>query len=179
MSSDGVVSWISILPNFVPLASKSMGRLQRARLLLMILFFFCGSMPCAYAGAIPQGVWLIDGKVAVQIYDCRQLLCGRILWLQVPRDSAGALDVDTKNPTPSLRTRRLCGLTIIWGLHALGDNRWGGGRFYNPDDGNTYSIAAELQSDDLIVARIFATTTYLGQTKTLHRVAHGTSSGWC
>ncbi|MDR3475668.1 MAG: DUF2147 domain-containing protein [Devosia sp.] len=150
-----------------------------ARLLVVTLICLACNVPRADAVAIPSGVWLIDGKVAIQIYECGKLLCGRILWLQIPRDSAGALDVDAKNPTPSLRTRQLCGLTIIWGLYALGDNRWGGGKFYNPDDGNTYSIAAELVSDDLIVARIFARIAYLGQTKTLHRVAHGTSSGWC
>jgi hypothetical protein len=27
----------------------------------------------------PEGVWLIEGEAAVQIFDCRGLLCGRIL----------------------------------------------------------------------------------------------------
>ena len=93
--------------------------------------------------------------------------------LQIPRHKAGALDVDKKNSTASLRSRRLCGLTIIWDLRPLGENRWGGSRFYNPDGGNAHSIL-RLISDSLIVARIFARTMYLEQTKTLHRVAHGT-----
>jgi hypothetical protein len=30
--------------------------------------------------AVPEGVWLIDGRAAVQIFDCSGQLCGRILW---------------------------------------------------------------------------------------------------
>ena len=129
--------------------------------------------------AHPPGVWLFDNKVAVEVYDCHDLLCGRILWLIVPRDAAGDLVLDRKNPDPSLRDRRLCGLTIISGLKPLGENRWGGGKFYNPDDGKTYNVVAALVSDDLIIARLFESTTLLGQNKTLERVAHGTSDGWC
>jgi uncharacterized protein (DUF2147 family) len=124
-------------------------------------------------------VWLIDSKVAVQIFDCSNLLCGRILWLQTPRDPQGQLDRDKNNPDPVLRKRRLCGLTIFWGLHPKGSERWGGGRFYNPDDGKTYNVSAELRSADLIVARIYLGIPLLGQTKILHRVPHGTSEGWC
>jgi hypothetical protein len=43
------------------------------------------------AAGVPDGVWLIDGKAAVQIFECSGLRCGRMLWLQVPRDrQAGA-----------------------------------------------------------------------------------------
>ncbi|GLQ56575.1 hypothetical protein GCM10010862_38340 [Devosia nitrariae] len=87
--------------------------------------------------------------------------------------------LDRKNPEPSLRKRELCGLTIITGLKALGDNHWGDGRFYNPDDGKIYNVAGELVSDDLIVVRLFETTPVLGLTKTLERVPHGTTDGWC
>ncbi len=98
---------------------------------------------------------------------------------EVPRDRAGDLVLDRKNPDPALRDRQLCGMTIITALRPLGDNLWGGGRFYNPDDGKTYNVAAELVSDDLIVARLFERVTLFGQDKTLERVSHGTSDGWC
>jgi uncharacterized protein (DUF2147 family) len=127
----------------------------------------------------PQGVWLMDSKVAVQIFDCSNLLCGRILWLQIPRDPQGHLDRDKNNPDPTLRQRPLCGLTILWGLHSAGPDRWKRGWFYNPDDGKTYNVSARLGADDVIVARIYRTIQLFGETKTLHRVSHGTSEGWC
>ena len=129
--------------------------------------------------AVPQGEWLMDGKVAVQIFECEGLMCGRIIWLLVPRDPEGLLNLDRKNPVPALRQRKLCGLTILWGLRPTGANRWVDGWFYNPDDGKAYSVTAQLKSDDVIIARIYAGLPIFGKTKTLARVPHGVSEGWC
>jgi uncharacterized protein (DUF2147 family) len=134
--------------------------------------------PLASAG-IPQGVWLIDNEVAVQVFDCSNLLCGRVLWLSIPRDPQGRLVLDKKNPDPALRQRPLCGLTIFWGLRPAGPDRWTDGWFYNPDDGQTYNISAELKSADTIEARVYSGDPLYGQTKMLYRVPHGTSNGWC
>jgi uncharacterized protein (DUF2147 family) len=152
--------------------------MYRATLLLAALLVL--SVPRSTASAaVPEGVWLIDGRVAVQTFDCGGLLCGRILWLLVARDPQGDLSRDRYNPDPALRQRRLCGLTIFWALHAADSNRWRGGWFYNPDDGKTYNVSAELKSADLLMARVYLGIPLLGQTKTLLRVPHGTSNGWC
>jgi uncharacterized protein (DUF2147 family) len=129
--------------------------------------------------AVPQGVWLIDGRAAVEIYDCQGLMCGRIAWLAVPRNSEGQLDRDSKNPDPKLRQRSLCGLTILWNLQPKGVNRWRRGWFYNPRNGVTYRVSAQLASDDLILARIYVAMPLLGQTKTLVRIPKDTTEGWC
>ncbi|HWL69295.1 MAG TPA: DUF2147 domain-containing protein [Geminicoccus sp.] len=149
-----------------------------AALLLAALLVLASPRIMAFA-AVPDGVWLIDGKAAVQIFDCSGLLCGRILWLQVPRDPQGRLNRDKHNPDAALRQRQLCGLTILWGLRSTGLDRWGGGWFYNPDDGKTYRVSAELKSADRIAARIYLGAPLFGETKTLLRVPHGTSEGWC
>jgi len=155
-------------------------RPRRGASLLALFMFLLTTVPGgAKSAAIPPGVWLFDKKVALEIYACRDLLCGRILWLKVPRDSAGDLVLDRKNPDPTLRARALCGLTIITGLKPLGDNHWGEGRIYNPDDGKTYNVVGELVSDDLIKVQLFETTPVFSQNKTLERVPHGTSDGWC
>ena len=73
----------------------------------------------------------------------------------------------------------MCGLTIFWGLSPAGSGRWRGGWFYNPDDGGTYNVSAELRSADLLVARVYAGIPLLGRSKILTRVPHGTSDGWC
>ena len=129
--------------------------------------------------AVPEGVWLIDAKAAVQIFDCNGLLCGRILWLQIPRDPQGQLNRDKNNPDPTLRQHQLCGLTILWDLHPTSPDRWGDGWFYNPDDGKTYRVSAQLTSADVITTRIYLGIPFFGQTKLLSRVPHGTSTGWC
>jgi uncharacterized protein (DUF2147 family) len=153
--------------------------MTRSFLAALLAAAFAVPAPRAAANTVPQGVWLIDSKAAVQIYDCAGLMCGRILWLYVPRDPQGALDRDKNNPDPALRQRKLCGLTMISGLHANGPDRWKSGWFYNPDDGKTYRVSAQLKSADVLVARIYLGVPLIGRTKTLARVPQQTSTGWC
>jgi len=134
--------------------------------------------PAASAEA-PQGVWLIDGEAAVQIFDCQGLLCGRILWLEFPDDSGGGLKRDKNNPDPALRQRELCGLNVIWNLRPIGPDHWDGGKVYNPQSGKTHDVKIELTASQAIEARFYQGTSFLGKTKTLRRVPHGTSKGWC
>ena len=152
--------------------------LHRASLLALVSALFA-AIPAMALPDVPEGVWLIKGKAAVQTYDCAGLMCGRIIWLKVPRDPLGQLDRDKHNPDPSLRQRQLCGLTMLRDLRPAGPGRWSNGWFYNPDDGKTYRVSAQLASDDVITARIYVGAPMLGQTRTLVRVPHGVSAGWC
>ena len=61
--------------------------------------------------------------------------------------------LDTLNPDPSLR-QRLCGLTIIWGLQPGDQGHWTGGSLYDPKDGVTYDLSAELTTPTTISARV-------------------------
>lgn len=154
-------------------------RLRSVRALFALAVFLTAVAHAVARPAVPPGVWLIDRRAAVQIYDCGGLMCGRILWLIVPRNAEGALDLDKNNPDLALRQRRLCGLTILSRLEPDGPNRWKNGSFYNPDDGKTYRVTAQLKSDDVLVARIYLLVPLFGKTKTLVRVPQGTSEGWC
>ena len=146
----------------------------------LLLFCMTVAMPRALAAAaVPPGIWLMGTKAAIQIFDCNNMLCGRIIWLKVPLDPQGLLKRDKLNPDPALRTRQICGPTIIWNMHADGNNRWSGGWFYNPDDGATYRASMVFKSPDVIVARIYSGIPLFGETRTLVRVPMGTSAGWC
>src|SRR5438105_13512928 len=83
-----------------------------------------------------DGIWLFADRVAVEVFECSGLVCGRIVWLLRPRTPAGQPDVDRLNPDPTLRQRPLCGLTIIWGLLPAGARRWSAGRFRCSRDGH-------------------------------------------
>jgi len=151
---------------------------RRAAWLLALVLIF--AVPHGTASAAPpEGVWLIDGKVAIEIFDCSGLVCGRILWLKVSRNPLGELDRDKNNPDPALQQRKLCGLTIFGGLRPRDQDRWTDGWFYNPDDGETYSISAEFSAADHLTARIYRGIPFFGETKTLLQVPHGHSEGWC
>jgi hypothetical protein len=88
-------------------------------LVLLLMSTMAGIANARMASAeVPEGVWLIKGEAAVQIFDCNGLLCGRLLWLQTPYDPQGQLKRDKWNPDPALRQRELCGLILIWDLRS-------------------------------------------------------------
>jgi uncharacterized protein (DUF2147 family) len=151
---------------------------RRGTSLLAALLALVGPAGMASA-AVPQGVWMVDGKAALQIYECNGLMCGRLRWLDEPRDARGEPKRDKNNPDPALRQRALCGLTLLWDLRPSGPDRWEGGHFYNPESGKTYNVVTEYTSSDQLVARVYDGFTLMGETKTLRRARPGTWDGWC
>lgn len=131
--------------------------------LLALLMALAALSPGPTRAAVPEGVWLVGGKVAVRVFDCAGLLCGRIVWLA----------------NPALRTPEMCGRTIIWGLQPNGAAQWDDGRFYDPEDGKTYDVKAELQSPDTISARVYLGMPFFGRTETLRRVSPDDLAGRC
>jgi uncharacterized protein (DUF2147 family) len=161
------------------LAAKARAAWRRAALSLATLLALV-LPPSMVSAGVSQGLWVVDGKAAVQIYDCNGLLCGRLRWLEAPRDTRGEPKRDKNNPDPALRQRELCGLTLIWDLHPTGPGHWEGGWFYDPESGKTYKVMTEHTSSDQLVARFYEGFTLVGETKTLNRTRPGTSSdGWC
>lgn len=122
----------------------------------ILLLMTVAALPAS--SAVPGGTWMFANRVALQIFECSSLLCGRIVWLLRPDNPAGQPDIDYLNPDPALRQRRLCGLTIIWGMQSNGRNQWFNGSLYDPKDGITYNVSAELTSPGIITARVYRGT---------------------
>jgi uncharacterized protein (DUF2147 family) len=99
-----------------------------------------------------DGTWMIRSLV-LSIYDCQQLVCGRIVWI---KDAA-------KRPSQ-------CGQTIIWGLAPAAVNQWTGGAIRDPNDGKTYRLSATYEPDGTLHARIFNGVPLFGKTEILNRV---------
>jgi uncharacterized protein (DUF2147 family) len=130
------------------------------------VFLVAAGTVCSAADAdalVPEGTWLIADRVALQIFDCDGLLCGKVVWLR----------------NPALRTAADCGRTIVWGLKPAGAAQWSGGWFYDPEDGTTYNVSARMLAADRITARIYASISWLGRTETLTRIPSRSLPGWC
>jgi uncharacterized protein (DUF2147 family) len=108
-----------------------------------------------------DGAWKIRG-LALHIFDCQRLVCGRIVWLNDP----------AQRPSQ-------CGRTIIWGLQAKGRNEWDGGSILDPDDGRTYRLSAVYEPDGTLHARIFKGIPLFGKTEVLERVDLRSLMGLC
>jgi uncharacterized protein (DUF2147 family) len=78
--------------------------------------------------------------------------------------------VDDKNPDPSLRHRKLLGLTIMRGFRHDGGMRWSGGRIYDPNSGNTYKGNLRLLDRDTLRVRGFIGLSVFGRSDTWTRV---------
>ncbi len=128
---------------------------------------------------VPDGTWLFANRVAVEVFECSGLVCGRIVWLLRPRTPAGRPDVDRLNPDPTLRQRPLCGLTIIWGLRPDGADHWSNGSLYDPQDGNTYDLTAKRTAPDKISARVYRGVPLFGRTEILIRDPQLSFDGRC
>jgi uncharacterized protein (DUF2147 family) len=145
--------------------ARSLRRAVCAALMVIALGSFAVPGTAELAMVPADAVWLIDGTgAAVQIFDCSGRLCGRIIWLEKARNTAGRLARDDKNPDPVFRQRPLCGLTVMQGLEPAGLDHWNSGSLYNPDDGKTYRIWAELRSAEMFVARVYLAVPLFGVT---------------
>jgi hypothetical protein len=77
------------------------------------------------------------------------------------------------------RQRPLCGLTIIWGLQPKGPGHWSSGWLYDPQDGVTYDLTAELTAPDTIYARVYRGIPVFGRTEILMRNPQLSFDGRC
>jgi uncharacterized protein (DUF2147 family) len=156
LAEEDQISWLRTIAH-LPLRATFAG----------LLMLVVQSRPAS--SEILDGTWLFANRVAVEIFECSGLACGRIVWLLRPRTPAGQPDVDRLNPDPTLRQRLLCGLTIIWGLQPDGAGHWSNGWLYDPQDGTTYDVTAERTAPDRISARVYRGAPLFGRTEILIR----------
>ena len=86
-----------------------------------------------------EGVWLNedgDGWIELRITDGE--LKGVIAGSPDDPDRLRPPRLDIENPDSALRGRPLFGLEILYGFQQEAENRWGGGRVYDPNNGKTY-----------------------------------------
>ena len=99
----------------------------------------------------PTGTWLTQaGDAKVRVSKCGGGLCGVIVWLKEPIDSAtGKPQVDDKNPNPALARRPMIGLPLFSGMRPSGPNKWSG-QIYNADDGKSYVSHISVSGPDAL-----------------------------
>lgn len=89
----------------------------------------------AQAASSPLGVWINDqGRGGIEISQCGDKLCGKVVWLQNAKDVKG------------------CGLQILGDLEQAGAGTWEGGWIYSPDNKRKYDVEIRpLDGDKLRV----------------------------
>lgn len=87
------------------------------------------------AASSPLGVWINDeGRGGIEISQCGDKLCGKVVWLKDGKDAKG------------------CGLQILGDLRPGGAGTWDGGWIYSPDNDRKYDVEVKpLDGDRLQV----------------------------
>ncbi len=117
------------------------------------------------------GSWYNGEKSSkIQIYKTTGgSYAGKIVWLKEPNDAKGVAKLDVKNPDKKLRGRALMNLVILTGLKSKGNDKFDGGKIYDPKSGNTYSCKGELENINTLKLRGFIGVSLIGRTDTWTR----------
>ena len=144
------------------------------RLSFVLLLFFVALTPSAFAASDDiLGTWLNQKQDAkIEISNCGNDFCGKIVWLKEPvypagskEGTPGAPKIDYKNPDAERQKTPIMGLQIMEGMQFSGDNLWKNGRIYDPDNGKTYSSRITMTSHDQLDLRGFIGVSLLGRTE--------------
>ena len=133
-------------------------------------------MPAISVPGDVLGRWTIEGGDSqLELYKCGEAVCGKIVWLKVPRyiDSkdgpVGTTKVDLKSPNPAMRNRPILGLQVMKGLTATGDQQWEKGLCYDPESGKSYKCKMKLTSPRRLEMRGYIGISLLGRNFALTR----------
>jgi uncharacterized protein (DUF2147 family) len=136
-------------------------------LLLLALALGLFSAPFAFAqtkaDAILGTYWTPKKNGKIQISKRNNLYYGKIIEGDKPNR------LDTENPKPELRTRKVVGFEFLTGFKFDGDDQWVDGNIYDPDNGKTYSCKMWQEGRDLQV-RGYVGTPMVGRTKLFKRI---------
>jgi uncharacterized protein (DUF2147 family) len=120
---------------------------KRYAIASVLLAALSGATVAHAQSADASGTWLTQaGDARVKISKCSGGICGVIVWLKQPYDTAtGQPATDSKNPNPALAKRPMIGLPLFSGMQPSGPNKWSG-QIYNADDGSTYASSVTVTS---------------------------------
>ncbi|GAB4049327.1 DUF2147 domain-containing protein [Spirosoma litoris] len=150
-----------------------MNPLRLTTLLLIVCFSLASFASKADDPDALLGKWLSSKKRnQVQIYKQGNKYYGKLVWMLEPNEpGTGKPKVDKENPDEKLRNRPLMHLVLLTNLTYKGNNQWGDGEIYNPEDGKTYSCEVSLKGPNAIDLRGYVMgLSFLGKSKTWTRV---------
>lgn len=143
--------------------------------LFFAIFLLCFSVVsfAQQPGDKISGIWhSIDSDVGLrfEIYKANDTYSGKLLWASTMYEADGKTPKkDFRNPDKNLRNRSRQNIVNITNL-VYKDGEYIDGRLYNPDDGRTYRLKANLISTNELDFRGYVGISLLGKTMKLKRV---------
>ncbi len=149
----------------------------------LVLVALLGALASTASAQTPSvmGTWLTASGIAqVRIGPCPDPangpICGLVAGLINPKGPDGNavapdMATDYRNPDPALHTRKVIGMSLIWGFKKTADpNAFEDGHIYNGENGKTYNANISLQPDGKLRLRGYVGTPMFGETQLWTRV---------
>jgi uncharacterized protein (DUF2147 family) len=137
---------------------------QMKKIALTLAFFAAifGIASAQTSGSLIVGIWgNEENSNHIEFYQTGSTYSAKLIWLSKPNDDKGNPKVDKNNADPKLRTRKLVGIPLIWGLSYL-NNQWVNGTVYTPVKGITAACSIVLLDANTLKLKaskgIFSTT---------------------
>ncbi|WP_461103779.1 DUF2147 domain-containing protein [Spirosoma koreense] len=150
-----------------------MTALRLSILSLLVCLTLAAAAPRADDPDALLGKWLSSKKRnQVQIYKQGNKYYGKLVWMLEPNDPVTRKPkVDVANPDEKLRMRPLMQMILLSDLVYKGNNVWGDGQIYNPEDGKTYSCDITLKDPNTMDLHGYVMgISFLGRTRSWTRV---------
>lgn len=139
------------------------------------------AVPSSAAEAL-DGYWIdSDGEVILEIGPCGGSAvsrCGKVAWLKQPNGADGKPQLDDKNPDPRLRSRPVCGLTVVTDFTRQSADTWGGGTVYVSDYGTSFSGTAQVLGPMQVKVTGYVGIPFFGSSEVWSKVTQPVTPCW-
>jgi uncharacterized protein (DUF2147 family) len=121
------------------------------------------------------GHWMnTDNNLEVEVFKINNEYKAKVVWFDDSDDKRQPMNIrcDTKNPKEELRSRKIVGLEVMYGLvYNEDDDEWQHGRIYDSSSGKNWNAKAWLTKDGRLKVRGFWHFEFLGQNITFNKVS--------
>jgi uncharacterized protein (DUF2147 family) len=154
---------------------------MKAKSILNILMLVLVSISITKAGTPPPheyicGKWMSTEKnliVEVSIQDNKYT--AKIVWFDDGNPKDLETSCDTRNPDPTLRSRKLVGMSVLRGLtYKQNSNSWEDGMIYDASHGHEWNAAAYIDKNGELKVKGYWHCKLIGKTMSFTRYSQGT-----
>ena len=139
--------------------------------LMLVVWLVFPSLLFAMHGDDILGEWVTEGGDSrVEIFKKDHRYFGKIVAIKPPNYLPGEINgmdgkprLDSNNQNDSLRSRPLVGIELMKNFR-FDDDKWVGGKIYDPENGKTYKCKISLAEDGTLHVRGYVGVALLGRT---------------
>ncbi|MDB5115810.1 MAG: hypothetical protein JWQ79_1302 [Mucilaginibacter sp.] len=142
----------------------------------LMLFFLIGFIVNPSTSPNPDricGKWISSEKnLVVQVYKDGEIFRARIVWFKNEDNSKHMEEwTDKHNPDPSLRSRKLIGMSILRDMDYIPkSNTWENGKIYDAKSGREWSASAYINNEGLLKVTGYWHFKFIGRTMTFTKL---------